>query len=349
MGCGQSQPAVKEQQQPHKFYTIKDTYESIEEVQQALRKGGLESSNLIVGVDFTKSNEWSGQHSFYGRNLHSFDGQMLNPYEEVIEIIGETLSAFDDDKLIPTYGFGDVTSSDKNVFSFYPQDTPIYQLENVITRYRQIAPYVNLAGPTSFAPLIRHAINVVVRNQGAYHILLIVADGQISAQCRQATIQAILEASYFPLSIVMVGVGDGPFDEMKAFDDLLPQRKFDNFQFVNFTEQMMKAKQYNYAQERRKASFALNTLMEIPEQYQIIKKLKLMEPGATPRPQHITPPQDPPPEVQAMDKQTGAQGIQVVQTSAPPYPQQAPPAGPQIQMQYSQAQSSYPPYPQQGY
>ena len=63
-----------------------------------------------------------------------------------------------------------------------------------------------------------------------FHILLILADGQMEEA--EATLSALVEASKYPLSIVMVGVGDGPWGLMEDCDDLLPARKFDNFQVL---------------------------------------------------------------------------------------------------------------------
>lgn len=49
---------------------------------------------------------WSGRRSFNGRCLH-YRGKFPNPYEQAISIIGRTLSSFDEDNLIPCFGFGD--------------------------------------------------------------------------------------------------------------------------------------------------------------------------------------------------------------------------------------------------
>lgn len=47
-----------------------------------------------------------GKNSFNRRSLHHI-GRGLNPYEQAISIIGKSLAAFDEDNLIPCFGFGD--------------------------------------------------------------------------------------------------------------------------------------------------------------------------------------------------------------------------------------------------
>uniref|UniRef100_A0A6N2JZN1 RING-type domain-containing protein n=1 Tax=Salix viminalis TaxID=40686 RepID=A0A6N2JZN1_SALVM len=264
-----------------KYSKFDDDYNSLEQVTKALKQAGLESSNLIVGIDFTKSNEWTGERSFHGESLHHL-GDSMNPYEQAISIIGKTLPAFDEDNLIPCFGFGDATTHDQKVFSFYPDDRVCNGFEQVLSRYREIVPCVNLAGPTSFAPIIETAIEIVNSSGGQYHVLLIIADGQVTrsgetvngrlSPQEQNTINAIVNASNYPLSIVLVGVGDGPWDMMHKFDDNIPSRAFDNFQFVNFTEIMSK----HIPMPKKEAEFALEALMEIPPQYKATIGLQLL-------------------------------------------------------------------------
>eukprot|EP00960_Hanusia_phi_P075411 768421-Hanusia_phi.AAC.2 len=68
---------------------------------------------------------------------------------------------------------------------------------------------------------------------------------------------------------------------MEEFDDQLPARKFDNFQFVPF-ERVMRCV-VSSAHESRvppgrnpDAVFAMHALMEIPEQFKIIRRLKYL-------------------------------------------------------------------------
>ena len=205
-----------------------------------------------------------------GQCLHSVSGPQ-NPYQVSLSLIARTLSSFDDDNLIPCYGFGDVNTREHSVFSFFPNDDAPRGLDVLLAKYRQIAPLVDLSGPTSFEPLIRQAMRRVYYTGMRFHLLLILADGQISSAWKAATMQAIYDASFFPLSIVMVGVGDGPWDEMRTFDDAIPQRRFDNFQFVEYNRIMSNPSLVT--EERREASFALQVLMELPDQYRIAEEM----------------------------------------------------------------------------
>lgn len=286
---------VLHQRTNHQPQRIDDNFSSLDEVISALRDAGLESSNLILGVDFTKSNEWTGKYSFNRKSLHAI-GSTPNPYEQAISIIGRTLSPFDEDNLIPCFGFGDASTHDKNVFSFFLEHRYCHGFEEVLGRYRDIVPHLNLSGPTSFAPIIDAAIDIVEKSSGQYHVLVIVADGQVTrnpdtphgrlSQQEQATINSIVAASRFPLSIILVGVGDGPWDAMHQFDDNIPHRAFDNFQFVDFTKIMSENKDVS----KKETAFALAALMEIPLQYKATQSLCVTEshnvgvPGARPLP-----------------------------------------------------------------
>lgn len=100
-----------------------------------------------------------------------------------------------------------VTTRDQYVFSFYPENKSCDGLENAVKRYREIVPhlklsgifelfkngpvsfslivkinsvYSSLTGPTSFAPVIDAAINIVEQNNMQYHALVIIADGQVT-------------------------------------------------------------------------------------------------------------------------------------------------------------------------
>ncbi|CAF3565734.1 unnamed protein product [Rotaria socialis] len=247
-------------------HVIKDEFTSLDEINKAVEEVGLTHSQLIFGIDYTISNLETGKNSFNGLSLHHIQDDLVNPYQSVITIVGRTLEKYDSDKLIPVFGFGDRSTLDRKIFPLRPDGSYCKGFRGVLEAYNEITPKVRMSGPTNFAPLIREAVRIV-KKTGEYHILVIVADGQVTNE--RQTKDAIVEASNYPLSIVMIGVGDGPWDMMEEFDDSLPTRQFDNFQFVDYHSVFE-------ASTNTDSAFALRALMEIPSQYAQIKKLGLL-------------------------------------------------------------------------
>ena len=257
-----NQPSKKRLTQP-----ILTSYESVEALQDALQQAGLESSNLIIGIDFTGSNATSGKKT-YGKNLHTIDEMNPNPYIRVMDIMGRTLERFDDDHLIPVYGFGDRETGDRKVFNINSEQQPCRGIQEAIAMYKKTVPTLVLSGPTSFVPLVKESIEIVKRTK-QYHILVIICDGQVTdVDANRAVIE---EASNYPLSIICVGVGDGPFGIMERFDNVVKKAKFDNFNFVDYY------KTCEHFVENPDVSFACVALHEIPEQFAYIKQLGYLD------------------------------------------------------------------------
>ncbi|XP_052762410.1 uncharacterized protein LOC128205047 isoform X2 [Mya arenaria] len=248
------------------FKACPDRFTSLRQLGDALAESGLRRCCLIFGIDYTMSNKVQGEKTFGGKCLHDISEDELNPYQEVITILGETLQPLDEDGLIPAFGFGDSRTKGDAIFPLKDVGSCV-GFRDVLATYNRVTPTVKLYRPTNFAPLIYKAINIV-RATKKYHILVIAADGQVNSE--EETTAAIVEASNWPLSIVTVGVGDGPWGTMNEFDNKLPKRNFDNFQFLCFQDVVDGAR-------NRKTAFALHALMEIPDQYAAIEQLGLME------------------------------------------------------------------------
>ena len=125
--------------------------------------------------------------------------------------------------MIPVYGFsGRLPHHQKTSFCFAingNETSPfIHRLENVLIEYESIIQDIVLEGPSYFFPLILQAIEIAEKDDdnGTYQILLLFTDGICNDM--SDTIDAIVEASFLPLSIVIIGLGDSDFSLMDALD-----------------------------------------------------------------------------------------------------------------------------------
>jgi hypothetical protein len=133
-------------------------------------------------------------------------------------------------------GFNDVINeNDKH--EFYKKEKVLFEedsvwgLEGVLEAYKSSISKIVFSGPTNFCPLIDKIRNGIRSNLNPhsmnYYILLIITDGQIS-DIKQ-TINAIVNSSDLPLSIVIVGVGEDDFTSMKQLDgDDFPLTNYNN-------------------------------------------------------------------------------------------------------------------------
>ena len=183
--------------------------------------------NLTIGIDFTGSN---GSYKL-SSSLHYLKNGM-NDYEKAIRSCGDILAYYDNDQLFPVFGFGFKFSNNNNkdfgLYSLnnYPinnniNDPNINTIDNVLKEYRKFITTILLWGPTHFAPMIND-LNRVAKNDlkngliMGYNILMILTDGKIDDM--DDTIYALVEASFLPISVIIVGIGNGDFGDMDILD-----------------------------------------------------------------------------------------------------------------------------------
>lgn len=239
-------------------------------------KGGIQIA-LTIGVDFTASNGNSNAST----SLHYLNQNAMNSYEKAIRSCGDIVAYYDYDQLFPVYGYGAVFKGSSGVnhcfpLNMNPVDPNINTIDGVLSAYRSALPQISLSGPTYFAPLINQFIKNIIeeKNKMTYHILMILTDGMINDM--DDTIDALVEASYMPVSVIIIGIGMNDFgnmdildaDEHPLYDRSGRKAARDLVQFVPF-----------YKFENNGTLLAEQVLEEIPRQLVEYYRLINMPPG----------------------------------------------------------------------
>ena len=224
--------------------------------------------NLTIAIDYTESNGIQNNRE----SLHYAFGNESNDYEKAIYSCGKILAFYDKDQIFPVYGFGGIPPNEKennDCFNINLTDNPnIQTLEEVIKIYKESLSKITFKGPTHFAPIIKKVmdnIQFIIENKSInyYEILMILTDGIINDM--KETLKLIVDCSLLPLSIIIIGIGNSHFDDMKILDgDEIPLTDFDDrvskrdlVQFVEYEK---------FKQKNNNEELADEVLKEIPKQ-----------------------------------------------------------------------------------
>ena len=183
-------------------------------------RGGMQIS-LSIAIDFTASNIAPNNP----KSLHYLSFKK-NQYELAIESCGDIIANYDYDKMYATYGFGGKFYGSLEVNHCFPlsgnENNPeIFGIDGVLTRYREALKNSQLHGPTYFHYFIEKMNKKVLKqveskNFNTYHILMILTDGII--EDTDETVNALVQSSFLPISVIIIGIGDADFTNMNILD-----------------------------------------------------------------------------------------------------------------------------------
>jgi hypothetical protein len=187
---------------------------------------GMQMS-MVTAIDFTASNGIQNQPS----SLHFVTPNKRSHYEEALNEVCSIVLDYDNDKLVPVFGFGakvnmPTFNTGGKVHHCFPlngsdANPNVFQLAGIVEAYRRALPCLAFGGPTFFGPLLREAMAVSKRMRDEvkeYMILLILTDGVIHD--KEEVKDLLVKCGRLPLSVIIIGIGNGEdWSAMHELDD----------------------------------------------------------------------------------------------------------------------------------
>ena len=173
---------------------------------------------LSIAIDYTSDYT----STKIDKSLHYLSSGM-NDYEQAINACGMKVAYYDYNQNFPVYGFGALLNGESQInpcFNInFKKDPEIKGINNVLLEYRNSFKSLQICRPpTKFNKLIQKVVNLIKKEQNhlKYHILLIITAGQIDDL--RETIDILVEGSFQPLSVIIIGIGNGDFTNMVILD-----------------------------------------------------------------------------------------------------------------------------------
>ncbi|XP_039194015.1 copine-6 [Crotalus tigris] len=228
--------------------------------------GGLQIS-FTVAIDFTASNgDPRSEHS-----LHFISPREPNEYLKTLSSVGEICQDYDSDKRFPAFGFGarippDFEVSHDFAINFDPKNPECEKILGVIEAYKRCLPQIELYGPTNVAPIISKVAGPAAEEEKSgrptkYRVLLILTDGVVSDMPEAC--DAVVRASRLPLSIIIVGIGNADFSDMRELNGDRGMLETEEGRAVRDIVQFVPVREFKKAPPN---ALAKTVLAEVPRQ-----------------------------------------------------------------------------------
>lgn len=170
---------------------------------------------ITFGIDFTEPN---GKPSdLY--SPHYICGDKANTYEKLLISVGDTLSYYNYNQQFKVFGFGasnipgfSAQTSDCFNVSFTDKAT-ISSISTVLEKYRECVNKITFSSPAKLAPIIKKALDFEEYDPQIYNVLVFIVNSL--PEDIQETTDEIIKGSYLPLSIIIIGVGNKDYTELK--------------------------------------------------------------------------------------------------------------------------------------
>jgi hypothetical protein len=178
----------------------------------------LEGMNVAfsVAIDYSSSNlDPKNPDSLHTLKMDN------NKYCKAIKSCGKILQNYDRYLMFNVFGFAGLPSKKaKEVSQCFPlngkpKDPSIKGLDAVINTYKESLKVVELVGPTYFQHIVKNIVEITKKSnksEFSYQVFLILTDGKVEDM--NETLDALVEASKLPISIIIVGIGSGDFGKM---------------------------------------------------------------------------------------------------------------------------------------